>query len=224
LDGNLRNFLYQLLFSLPATLLAISVHESAHALVSYLCGDTQVKADGRISLNPFHHLDLVGTLCLIFFHFGWAKPVVVNTSGYKHKRLDFLLVALAGPVSNFLLAALSAFFECLVYYRMTPGIPKAILFQLLMCLTVIDIGLGVFNLIPIPPLDGSNALLCLLPRSAAGKISRYRRYSPLLLVILLIVLSYAGGDFLAAANAFLYNRLIGLFSGLFSTGALPAAV
>ncbi len=224
MDQNLRNFLYQLLFSLPATLLAISVHESAHALVSYHCGDTQVKSDGRISLNPFHHLDLVGTLCLIFFHFGWAKPVVVNTSGYRHKRLDFILVALAGPVSNFLLAVISAFFECLVYYRMTPGIPKAILFQLLMSLTIMNIGLGVFNLIPIPPLDGSNVLFSLLPGSVSRKAANYRRYSPLLLVLLLIVINFTGGDMLGSVNGLLYKRLIGLFSGLLSTGTIPAAV
>ena len=220
----MRSFLYQLLFSLPATLLAISIHESAHALVSYLCGDKQVKADGRISLNPFHHLDLVGTLCLIFFHFGWAKPVVVNTSGYRHKRLDFILVALAGPLSNFLLAVLSAFLECLVYYKMTLGIPKAILFQLLMCLTIIDIGLGVFNLIPIPPLDGSNVLFSLLPRSVSQKVRQYRRYSPFLLVILLVAFSYIGGGLLSTVNTSIYNSLIGLVSGLFQASALPAAV
>lgn len=224
MNENMRSFLYQLLFSLPATLLAISIHESVHALVSYLCGDKQVKADGRISLNPFHHLDLVGTLCLIFFHFGWAKPVVVNTSGYRHKRLDFILVALAGPLSNFLLAVLSAFLECLVYYKMTPGIPKAILFQLLMCLTIIDIGLGVFNLIPIPPLDGSNVLFSLLPRSVSQKVRQYRRYSPFLLVILLVAFSYIGGGLLSTVNTSIYNSLIGLFSGLFQASALPAAV
>lgn len=216
MNPNMYNQILQILYSVPATLLAISIHESSHAFVSYLCGDSQVKADGRISLNPFHHLDLVGTLCLIFFHFGWAKPVVVNTARYKHKRLDFILVALAGPVSNFLLAALSAFLECLVYYKMPASIPKEILFYFLVYLTVINIGLGVFNLIPVPPLDGSNVLFSLLPSSVNRRVQQYRRYFPMILVLLLLVLNFTG--FLSAANTGIYSRLIQLFSKPFVTG------
>jgi Zn-dependent protease len=220
LNQTLSAYILQLLYSVPATLLAISIHESAHALVSYQCGDKQVKADGRISLNPFHHLDLVGTLCLIFFHFGWAKPVVVNTANYRHKRLDFILVALAGPLSNFLLAAVSAFFECLVYYMMPASIAKEILFYFLMYLTVINIGLGVFNLIPIPPLDGSNVLLSLLPRSVSVKIQPMRRYFPLILVILLVVLNNIGGGVLSSVNSYIYGKLIELFSKPFIAGSV----
>lgn len=216
--------MYTLFYAFPATLLAISIHEASHAYVSYLCGDRQVKASGRISLNPFRHLDLVGTLCLLIFHFGWAKPVVVDTRDYKHKRLDFCLVALAGPISNFLLAILSAFLEVLVYYKMTPSIPKEIIFNLLLYSTVINIGLGVFNLIPVPPLDGSNVLLSFLPRSASQFVARNRKYAGIAMLVLLIILSTPIGNFLTYFNDQIYQALISTFSKPFLISALPAAV
>lgn len=91
----LNNIIYTLIYAAPATLIAIVLHEYAHAVVSYMCGDKNVKSSGRLSLNPFKHLDPLGTLCLLIFHMGWAKPVMVNTASYKHKKLDFCLVALA---------------------------------------------------------------------------------------------------------------------------------
>ena len=96
----LNNIIYTLIYAAPATLIAIVLHEYAHAVVSYLCGDKNVKSSGRLSLNPFKHLDPLGTLCLLIFHMGWAKPVMVNTASYKHKKLDFCLVALAGPLMD----------------------------------------------------------------------------------------------------------------------------
>ena len=102
MSNSMTNLIYKLIYSVPATLIAIILHEAAHALVSYWCGDKGVRADGRLSLNPLKHLDLMGTICRICFHFGWAKPVRVNTRNYKHKKLDFCLVALAGPVMNFI--------------------------------------------------------------------------------------------------------------------------
>lgn len=186
MNSNYLNIMYTLIYSVPATLVAIVLHEVAHAAMSYACGDKMVKADGRLSLNPLKHLDLMGTLCLILFHMGWAKPVVVNTRSYKHKKLDFCLVALAGPVMNFLVAFISIVFMYVVLRFLPQGVVSTYLYYLFYYIALLDIGLGVFNLIPIPPLDGSNVLFSFLPDSIAMKIRPYRQYFPLILAIFLI--------------------------------------
>ena len=185
-SSQLLKIVNTLIYSVPAMLIAIVLHEVAHAAVSYACGDKGVKADGRLSLNPFKHRDVAGTLCLIFFHMGWAKPVMVNTRNYKHKKLDFCLVALAGPVMNFLIAFISLIFMFIVLLHGGDSGISNYFRMLFYYIAVLNVGLGVFNLIPIPPLDGSNVLLTLLPDSVNTKIAPYRRYFPLLLVILLI--------------------------------------
>lgn len=109
------DFLIGLLYSIPAVLIAISMHEFAHGFVSYKLGDPTPKMDGRLSLNPFRHLDLMGTLCLLVAGFGWAKPVMVNPEYYKNKKRGMVLVALAGPAMNFLLAFLFLFLYYLIW-------------------------------------------------------------------------------------------------------------
>ena len=99
-------FFQTLIYVVPALLIAISMHEFAHGYMSYLLGDPTPKMDGRLTLNPFRHLDVWGTLCLLVFHVGWAKPIRVNTRNYKNKRRDMILVAAAGPLMNFILAFL----------------------------------------------------------------------------------------------------------------------
>ncbi|MDD3239157.1 MAG: site-2 protease family protein [Lachnospira sp.] len=185
MSNSMTNIIYTLIYSVPATLIAIILHEVAHALVSYWCGDKGVRADGRLSLNPLKHLDLMGTICLICFHFGWAKPVRVNTRNYKHKKLDFCLVALAGPVMNFIVAFISV---CLMYLvtKYSSGSAVASYFYFLFYyIAALNIGLGVFNLIPIPPLDGSNVLLTFLPDQASRFFAKYRNYFMIGMMILL---------------------------------------
>lgn len=181
-----------LIYSVPATLIAIVLHEFAHAFVSYLCGDHTVKQDGRLSLNPLRHLDPMGTLCLIVFHMGWAKPVMVNTRNNKHKKLDFCLVALAGPIMNFLIAFVSLIFMFMTAAYWNHFNLSEYFYQLFYYIAVINVGLGVFNLIPIPPLDGSNVLFSFLPTRIEMTIRRYSRYLPMILAVLLItgVLNY----------------------------------
>ncbi|MFR5071534.1 MAG: site-2 protease family protein [Bianqueaceae bacterium] len=115
------DFLIGLLYSIPAVLIAISMHEFAHGFVSYKLGDPTPKMDGRLSLNPFRHLDVMGTLCLLVAGFGWAKPVMVNPEYYKNKKRGMVLVALAGPVMNFLLAFLFLFLYYLLW-KLSVGI------------------------------------------------------------------------------------------------------
>lgn len=178
----------QLIYSVPAVLIAICLHEYAHGLVSYLCGDPTPKRGGRLSLNPLHHLDPVGTLCLIFFHFGWAKPVMVNPNYYKKRKLGMVLVAIAGPLTNFIVAFLSMLGMGIIL-KQTGGYAGDVtvyIFTFLNYLAIINIGLGSFNLIPFPPLDGSKIVGALLPEDKYFGFMRYERYGQGILMLLLV--------------------------------------
>lgn len=184
----MNGLIEQLIYSVPAVLIAICLHEYAHGFVSYLCGDPTPKRGGRLSLNPLHHLDPVGTLCLIFFHFGWAKPVMVNPNYYKNKKLGMVLVAIAGPLTNFILAFLSMLGMGIIL-KQTGGYADGFivyLFTFLNYLAIINIGLGSFNLIPFPPLDGSKILGALLPQDKYFGFMRYERYGQGILMLLLV--------------------------------------
>ena len=178
-----------LLYSIPAVLIAISMHEFAHGFVSYKLGDPTPKIDRRLSLNPFRHLDVIGTLCLLVAGFGWAKPVMVNPGYYKNKKRGMVLVALAGPVMNFVLAL---FFLFLYYlpWKMGNGYTGEVMSAVKILLTnciLINIGLGTFNLIPFPPLDGSKVMMAVLPERAYFSYMRYERYGQFVLFLLLFV-------------------------------------
>ena len=178
----------ELIYFIPAILIAVSLHEFAHGYVSYRLGDPTPKATGRLSLNPLTHLDPVGTLCLLFFHFGWAKPVQVNPYYYKDKRKGMALVGLAGPMMNFLIALICAF-AMEIILKMTGGYAGDItmfIFKLFQYTYTISIGLGVFNLIPFPPLDGSKIVGALLPEEKYFKYMQYERYGQLILFGLLM--------------------------------------
>lgn len=181
-------FVLEILYLLPAILLALSVHEFSHGWVSYKLGDPTPLHDGRLSLNPLRHLDPMGTLFLVVFKFGWAKPVMVNPQYYRKPRRDMALVAAAGPASNFLLALLS---YLVIAVLMKTGLVTvslglgAILYQFLMILAMINIGLGIFNLLPLPPLDGSKIAGAILPRDLYFGYMQFEQYGMIVLVILL---------------------------------------
>ena len=177
--------LVQFLYIIPAALIAISMHEFAHGFVSYKLGDPTPKIDGRLSLNPFSHLDPFGTLSLIIFGFGWAKPVRVNHMYYKNKKLSMVLVALAGPLTNFIIAFFSLLLSGIIVRFFEFNLTIEIIYFFLEILAIINIGLGAFNLIPIPPLDGSKIVGALLPESAYFSYMKYEQYGALLLVLLL---------------------------------------
>ncbi|MCB6415079.1 site-2 protease family protein [Dorea acetigenes] len=171
-------YLKSIIYTVPAILLAISAHEFAHGYVSYKLGDPTPKMDGRLTLNPFAHLDLWGTVCLILFRMGWAKPVRINTAYYKDKKKGTILVSLAGPAMNYIMAFVSMLIYGLFYKA---GSSFGIWFYYL---AVINVGLGTFNLIPIPPLDGSNVLQELFP-GIGDFYRRIRRYAmPILFLCL----------------------------------------
>ena len=181
----LNSQLIQLLVRVPAVLLCLSVHEACHGYMAYALGDPTAKHAGRLTLDPIRHLDPIGTICLLFFHVGWAKPVPVNPGNFKHPRRDIALVSLAGPVSNFLLALVALF----LYYplRLAESSIVMTIALMLYMVAVISIGLGVFNLIPVPPLDGSKILLSFLPRKYEWKFAQYQQFIQFGLLILLVL-------------------------------------
>lgn len=173
-----------LIFRLPALLIAVTVHEYAHGRVAYALGDPTAKEHGRLSLNPIRHLDPIGSLMVVIFGFGWAKPVPVNPGYFKDPRRGMLLVGIAGPLTNFTAAfALGRLVLPFVPTRGVAEILAVIVFQAVF----INIALGIFNLLPIPPLDGSNVLAAFLPRAMLASYRAIERYGFIILILLLTV-------------------------------------
>ncbi len=206
------------LFIIPAALIAIMFHELAHGFVSYWFGDPTPKRQGRLSLNPVKHLDLVGTLCLIFFHVGWAKPVVINPDYYKHKKLGIAIVSLAGPLANFIIAFIAMILlGFILKFANTTSTLSTISINFLLILAMINIGLGIFNLIPIPPLDGSKILGSLLKGEAYEQYMKYQQYGFIILLLLLLLSNLAGGgiSFISVAVEYITNFLLRFIYMLF---------
>ena len=180
-SGDLMQKLLNFMISVIALLPALTFHEWAHGYMAYKLGDATAKADGRLSLNPLDHLDPMGTLMLLVAGFGWAKPVPVNTRYFRKPKRDFALTSVAGPLMNFIVALVSAFLYVLAWYIIRyaefSGVTSDAILAIFSYSMVFNIGLGLFNLIPLPPLDGSNILICLLPNNLAAKYSKVRYYS-----------------------------------------------
>ena len=191
----LKDFIIDALYLLPGIILALTIHEYAHAFVSTKLGDPLPKATGRLSMNPARHIDPIGFLMLFLVHFGWAKPVHVDPRYYKNKKLGMSLVALAGPIANlltaFILTALAMFVAVRYNVRLFDGQTGTymtvllVIYQLLTLAISLNIGLAIFNLIPISPLDGSKILAAFLPMRAYQKVLQYERYGFIVLIVLL---------------------------------------
>ena len=167
------NALFSLLASAPGVLIAITFHEFAHGFAAYKLGDNTAKMEGRLSLNPLDHLDPIGTLMLLFAGFGWGKPVHVNPSNYTRKismEKGEAIVSLAGPLMNIILAIIFSIIYFAIYKFAGIGFMASTIGRIVMLLIsstiAINIGLGVFNLIPLPPLDGSKIIMPFLPYNA----------------------------------------------------------
>jgi Zn-dependent protease len=172
------------LLIVPAALIAIIFHEFSHGLVAYWLGDKTAQERGRLSLKPWRHIDPLGLVLLVVAGFGWAKPVPVDLRYFKKPRRDFALVGLAGPVSNFLLA-LPALFLYTLTDMLAPALWDGLLALFFLYLAIVNVGLGVFNLFPIPPLDGSKVVGLLVPDRIYYRILAYERYGMALLALLL---------------------------------------
>ena len=203
-----------LLLLIPAILFALTVHEFSHGIVAYKLGDPTAKAAGRLTLNPLSHLDPVGTLMLLLVHFGWAKPVPVNPAYFQNPKRDMLWVALAGPASNMVLAFLSGLAIRAMsagpgFYQ--PGSAGTMIITMLYLSLQINLALAVFNLLPIPPLDGSKILYGLLPPEYEYIIYNLERYGPGVLLGLVLVGMLTGVSIIWM----FIGPFVGYFSALF---------
>lgn len=178
---NMNFGISSLLYSLPGIILAFTIHEYSHALAAYMMGDKTAKQFGRLTLNPIAHIDPLGFLCLVVTRrFGWAKPVPVNDMNFKNRKKGMLLVALAGPMSNFITALLIAAAYALFYDSLGVAVKS-----ILTIAYIINLSIGVFNLIPIPPLDGSKILDAFLTNKQKLFMRRYALYSNIIIIMLI---------------------------------------
>ena len=193
-----------------AVLLCLTVHETCHGFAAYVLGDPTAKSQRRLSLNPLRHIDWLGLAMMFFVGFGWAKAVPVDPRHFKRPKQGMAVTALAGPVSNLLLAVV-ALGICKVIYLYAPySTGLEIVFKfLLYTLAPLSVGLGLFNLLPIPPLDGSKVLGALLPDETYFRLMRYERYG----MLLLLALSYFGitSRLISGAIQGVYLGLVKLF-------------
>ena len=208
--------LWDILLSLVPALICITLHELSHGLVAYALGDDTAKRAGRLTLNPVKHLDPMGLLMMVIFRFGYAKPVPVDMRKFRDPKRGMAITALAGPVSNVLITLVFLFLYGLLMpllYRSTVG---GYGLEMILITAQMSLALAIFNLIPIPPLDGSKVLFSLLPDSAYMTLMRYERYGTILMIAL--VMFGALNGFLSSAIGAALNWLWPVAEGAFRLG------
>src|SRR5215831_701759 len=205
LFGDPSRVLQRVLLQLPALLIAVTVHELAHALVADRLGDPTARRLGRLTLNPLPHIDPLGALCFVLGGFGWAKPVPVNAQNLRHPVRDMTWVAAAGPISNFLVA-----FGALILLSLLgrSGLLPDLLRVVISYIFSFNLLLGIFNLIPLPPLDGGHFLGYLLPPSAAGLVRMLEQYG--MFILLLLVFTGATQRIVGPVYLWMRQGMIGL--------------
>lgn len=223
LSGNFNVYtIVSLLLQIPVVLFSLSLHETAHGYVACKMGDPTARNLGRLTLNPVKHLDPVGALCMLLFGYGWAKPVPINTRNFDDPKKGMALTALAGPVSNLLLALVLTVLNSLVaivsiYIPQTESsaLMLSIVYMFFYMGVYLNVSLAVFNLLPIPPFDGSRIFLALLPPKLYFGIMKYEK----IILVVTLVLLYMGIlsgpiDFLTERIFDLFNFISGLIIGL----------
>lgn len=205
-----------LLIGIPTTLLALTVHELAHGWVSTKLGDPTPKYQGRLTFNPLAHLDLFGTLLMVLTGFGWAKPVQINPNYYKNRTKGMALVAAAGPIANFILAFAGILIGNIILLVMEKSGASYEACRVVVTITFYfayrNLCFMVFNLIPLPPLDGFKVAGLIIPPKIYYNILRYEQY--VLLGIMLLSLSGAFGSIIGTGVEFFLRMIIDLVSGL----------
>lgn len=180
--------LLDLIVIVSASLLCITVHETCHGLTAYWMGDDTAKRMGRLSLNPLRHVDLMGLVMMAIVRFGWAKAVPIDMRRFRNPKVGMAITALAGPLSNVLLMIAAMLLRSVVFvpYLMSDHLVWQYAVLFLEYIAVLSAGLAVFNLIPIPPLDGSKVLFAVLPARYYDRLMRIERYGMILLALVLI--------------------------------------
>lgn len=208
-----------LIISLFIVLISITVHEYCHGYAALKMGDHTAESMGRLSMNPFSHIDPIGALCMIFFHFGWAKPVPINPNNFRNPKKGSVIVSIAGPLSNICLSLIGVLLYGILF-RFKFGLSNMTFYSIfyngfLSQFVVLNLYFAIFNLIPIPPLDGAKILFALLPPRIYFKLINYERYSFIILIVLLytgvigFVLGYITMPILKS-----YDVIINLIAGI----------
>ena len=200
------NYLLEMVFGVIPALLCITLHELSHGAVAYSLGDDTAKRQGRLTLNPIRHIDIMGLLMMVFFRFGWAKPVPVNMNRFKNPKKGMAITALAGPVSNVIIAVIFLFLYGFFFPVLNGKSEFAgIVLDMLQITAYMSLGFAVFNILPIPPLDGSKVLFSLLSDDQYRTLMRYERYG--MMILLVLVASGLLGRPLSSATQYLLNKL-----------------
>ena len=185
--------LTNLLLSVVPALICITLHELAHGYVAYRLGDDTAKRAGRLTLNPLRHIDIMGLLMMIVFKFGWAKPVPVNMWKFKNPKKGMAITAAAGPIANLLIALVFLFLYGFLFALLhRPGRSLNWLLEMLYITAYLSIALAIFNIIPIPPLDGSKVLFSCISDRSYTKLMYYERYGMIILLVLVLLLDEPG--------------------------------
>lgn len=202
----MRTQLLSMILSIPAILIAFTFHEYAHAKVADMLGDKTPRFQGRLTLNPFAHIDPIGFLVIMIFRFGWAKPVQINQSAFKNRYMDDLKVSIAGPLTNF---AVSIIFSIIYafYIRFVTlnngGTIASIIGNIITYTIVLNVNLFIFNLLPIPGLDGFSVLEDLFPQSFSKISEQMHRYQ----FVIFVLVIYAGGQIINKPVTVVLNLL-----------------
>ena len=200
-------YILSILLSVVPSLICITFHELSHGFVAYKLGDDTAKRAGRLTLNPLKHIDPMGLLMMAVFHFGWAKPVPINMYRFRNPKKGMAITALAGPVSNLVLALFFVVLYGGLYQPLARTAAGEYLLQMLSLGAYISVGLAVFNLLPVPPLDGSKVLLSVLSDKQYAGLMRYERYG-MLLMVALVATGVLGRPLSAAVSAVYSNVLL----------------
>ena len=201
-------------------LISSAIHEFAHAYTAYKLGDDTARAEGRMTINPLAHIDPLGFFMMIFGRIGWSKPVPVNPYNFSNPTLGNALVSIAGPISNLLLTFASALLLKIAIALMVPGLALQIVATFLTVMIFINVSLMLFNLMPIPPLDGSNIIEIFLPKAWQASWSSLSQYAPIVLFIAILPFSPLFSIF----STFWYNLLSTVVGWVLTLFGLPIAL
>ena len=228
--GDLRQALISILLSLPVILIALSSHEAAHAFMAYKMGDRTAYNLGRMTINPIKHLDPIGSLCMLVFGYGWAKPVPINARNFRNPKRGMALTAIAGPVTNLILGVISAILYAITAFISIYFAPSIAENELLGNVTTVlvtffylggmmNLILAVFNLIPFPPFDGSRFFSLFLPTKWYFAIMKYERYSMLIVLGISLICSrlFNFSPFVWVADKIFYGVVQPVFQLLVTT-------